>query len=79
MSCQKPAAQPSYPKTRKLKVYNKILTRGTTVVSRRPVIFSEIRLVGRWLIDCGFHPGQDIEITIRRNKLTITHTSGGGN
>lgn len=59
-------------KVRTLKVYDKILSRGgNTLYGRYDVVYPEIRLMGQWLADCGFAPGQHIEVTQEENRLTI--------
>lgn len=66
---------PRQPKVRNLKVYDKILFRyrGRFAADKAySVTFPEIRLMGRWLLNCGFEPGQHIQVTTGRNKLTIT-------
>ncbi len=56
-----------------LKVYDKIFGRGGQRAHRRySVLFPEIRLIGRWLQDYGFKPGQYIEVKQEHGKLTIT-------
>gem|GEM_PF-684805 len=61
------------PKLRRLKVYEKILIYNTgylnSTISRHP----EIRLMGKWLADCGFLPGQQVQVSVAANKLVITH------
>ncbi len=59
---------------RTLKVYDKILFRGNRAIAngRYTITLPEIRLMGKWLGDCGFEPGQHIEVTTEHNKLTIT-------
>lgn len=59
-------------KTRRLKVYDKILRRGGNCMYGYSVTFPEIRLTGKWLQDCGFQPGQRIEVSTKANELTIT-------
>lgn len=67
------SSKKSFSKTRTLKVYDKILLRSSyaTQQSRR-VLLPEIRLMGKWLADCGFEPGQHIEVRQTRHKLIIT-------
>ncbi|MFT4092435.1 MAG: SymE family type I addiction module toxin [Niabella sp.] len=61
-------------KIRTLKVYEKVtlynLYYGYSSAARYP----EIRLIGKWLADCGFQPGQYVDVAIEQNKLTITHS-----
>lgn len=60
------------PQVRTLKVYDKVFSRGGRFMADHYSInFPEIRLIGKWLLDCGFEPGQHIEVTTERNKLTI--------
>ena len=60
-------------KVRTLKVYDKILERGGRILyGRYSILVPEIRLIGIWLQDCGFKPGQYIEVTTEHHKLTIT-------
>ncbi|HEX7756405.1 MAG TPA: SymE family type I addiction module toxin [Niabella sp.] len=64
------------PSVRRLKVYEKIVVYNTgpfggNSVSHHP----EIRLIGKWLADCGFQPGQYVDVTIGQGKLIITHNS----
>ncbi|GAA4437347.1 hypothetical protein GCM10023091_16430 [Ravibacter arvi] len=59
-------------KVRTLKVYDKIFTRGGNVAyGRHQVVYPEIRLMGQWLADCGFGPGQHIEVVQEEGRLTI--------
>ncbi len=58
---------------RRMKVYDKTLQRRENYqFERYNVTFPEIRLMGRWLAECGFHPGQEIEVSTEARKLTIT-------
>lgn len=62
----------SQAKVRTLKVYDRALVRGGNVMyGRRYVLYPEIRLTGQWLADCGFEPGQHIEVVQEENRLTI--------
>jgi hypothetical protein len=66
-------------KVRTLKVYDKILSRGGNLMyDRRYVLYPEIRLMGQWLADCGFAPGQQIEVVQERNRLTIRVVDDSG-
>ncbi|WP_312305994.1 SymE family type I addiction module toxin [Chryseobacterium sp.] len=38
---------------------------------RRLVFFPEIRLTGKWLLECGFEPGDKVLVTVRRNQITL--------
>ncbi|MBL7704420.1 MAG: SymE family type I addiction module toxin [Taibaiella sp.] len=61
---------------RTLKVYQKIILRHSRFYCRSYTVqFPEIRLMGKWLADCGFKPGQHIWITQEAGKLTITRAS----
>ncbi len=56
-----------------MKVYDKIIRRNEQFqYGSYNVHFPEIRLMGKWLQDCGFIPGQEIEVATEANKLTIT-------
>ncbi len=67
----------SHAKVRTLKVYDKALFRGGNVKhARRYVFYPEIRLMGQWLADCGFKPGQHIEVVEEQNQLTIKAVEG---
>jgi toxic protein SymE len=64
---------------RNLKVYDKIFLRGGRVRSNHQVVlYPEIRLIGKWLQDCGFRPGQHIEVITELNRLTIRHREEKG-
>lgn len=65
------------PGVRTLKVYDKIFLRRSRFagVGDKAVLYPEIRLIGKWLKDCGFEPGQHIAVTTEYNKLTITHST----
>ncbi len=59
-------------KVRILKVYDKMFIRGgNTQYNRYSVLYPEIRLMGQWLADCGFRPGQSIEVVQEEGRLTI--------
>lgn len=59
-------------KTRRMKVYSKILKRREKLAWNYMVTFPEIRLMGKWLQECGFEPGQEINIATASRKLVIT-------
>jgi len=63
-----------HPRVRTLKVYDKIFIRARFLGCRYPVVFPEIRLIGKWLEDCGFEPGQHIDVITERNRLIIIHS-----
>lgn len=66
------AAPAQAAKVRRLKVYDKIFTRcERQFFGSYTVLLPEIRLIGKWLADCGSAPGQHIEVTTERGKLTI--------
>ncbi|WP_198666962.1 hypothetical protein [Taibaiella helva] len=50
---------------RLLKVYDKMFCRGGRFITAHhyTIIFPEIRLIGKWLYDCGFTPGQCKQLT----------------
>ncbi|MBL7704753.1 MAG: SymE family type I addiction module toxin [Taibaiella sp.] len=57
---------------RTLKVYQKVILRHSRFYRRSySVPFPEIRLVGKWLADCGFEPGQHIQIRQEPDKLPV--------
>ena len=55
-------------KQRKLKVYSKHHRR----VNSPDIIFPEIRLSGKYLIEYGFQQGSAIMIVCEENKITIS-------
>lgn len=38
---------------------------------RRLVFFPEIRLAGKWLLECGFEPGDHVVVTVCRNRIVL--------
>ncbi|MBO9591289.1 MAG: SymE family type I addiction module toxin [Niabella sp.] len=57
---------------RKLKVYDRIIVYNSIFWNGYTINhYPEIRLMGKWLLDCGFKSGQHIDITIAENKLII--------
>ncbi|MCF3107382.1 type I toxin-antitoxin system SymE family toxin [Niabella sp. CC-SYL272] len=68
---------PALPKLRRLKVYEKIIIYNAgymrNTISRHP----EIRLMGKWLADSGFTPGDAIRVSVAAGKLVITRDAGG--
>lgn len=38
---------------------------------RRLVFFPEIRLAGKWLLECGFEPGDKVIATVCKNKIVL--------
>ncbi len=66
-------------KVRRLKVYDKFVTRNEDrLFARYNVLFPEIRLIGKWVADSGFLPGQHIDVVVEKNKLTIVPSEAGG-
>jgi toxic protein SymE len=63
---------------RTLKVYDKTFLRSSRPGRSKAVLYPEIRLIGKWLQDCGFRPGQQITVITEHNKLTITHSEAKG-
>lgn len=58
---------------RRMKVYDKWVSRAERFqYGRYHITLPEIRLMGRWLQECGFSPGQEIEVSTEARKLTIT-------
>jgi len=58
---------------RNVKVYDRFLRRGSRGAECGYYIkLPEIRLCGKWLLECGFEIGHQIEITVQENKLTLT-------
>lgn len=55
-----------------MKVYDKTIQRGIGFINRYAVMFPEIRLMGKWLQECGFEPGQEIDVATETHKLVIT-------
>jgi hypothetical protein len=59
-------------KARTLNVYEKLICYNAYYTQDVVSHFPEIRLMGKWLADCGFMAGQYIDVTVEQNKLTIT-------
>ncbi|MBO9595457.1 MAG: SymE family type I addiction module toxin [Niabella sp.] len=57
---------------RKLKVYEKAISYHMGCAYSTTAYFPEIRLMGKWLTDYGFKPGDYVEVTARPNGLIIT-------
>lgn len=58
---------------RRMKVYDKRVSRSARFqYGRYQIALPEIRLMGLWLQECGFSPGQEIEVSTEARKLTIT-------
>ncbi|MGJ7030567.1 SymE family type I addiction module toxin [Niabella hirudinis] len=61
---------------RRLKVYEKILIYHEGYLNSTLSRFPEIRLMGKWLKDSGFLPGDTIQVLVEANKLVITNDRG---
>ncbi|ANH82508.1 hypothetical protein A8C56_17385 [Niabella ginsenosidivorans] len=74
------ANKTSDSKIRRLKVSYNIQDRGTGIYSARhyTVVFPQIRLLGKWLQDCGFTPGAYVTVLTAPNKLTIEVITDNG-
>ena len=59
-------------KERHLKVYSSTQTKQTSYFHTEYKEVPMIRLQGQWLEAAGFHPSDDIHITIKENELVIT-------
>ena len=55
---------------RRLKVYGRSVNRG-----RKLKTVPEIRLMGNWLTQMGYVPGQTISVVLQDQSLTITSIS----
>lgn len=53
---------------RKLKVYERCFSRAYQDLAK----FPEIRLIGKWLHNTGFHCGKNIAVHYEQNKIVIT-------
>lgn len=53
-------------KPRMVKVYE-----GRAVSGMRCTYYPQIRISGKWLADCGFAPGQHIQVTTGKQRLVI--------
>jgi toxic protein SymE len=56
------------PKIRHLKVYYKYFDKYTPT---RTYSFPEIRLSGKWLLELGFEPGDNITLEVKEGKIVI--------
>ncbi len=61
-----PIQQPAH--TRKMRIYKHYFPRAWS----NYVVFPEIRLAGRWLMESGFVPGQRIRVTCEYERIVIT-------
>ena len=57
---------------RQLKVYSSTQAKQTSYSHTEYKEVPMIRLQGQWLETAGFHPSDDIHITIKKNELVIT-------
>jgi toxic protein SymE len=62
---------PAAKKARIVKVYDHHVTYNAHLLYKTHVIYPKIRLAGKWLADCGFAPGQHIQITTGKQRLVI--------
>ncbi len=66
-------------KNRKLKVYETEYQINNPDVfgycGKKSVSIPQIRLQGKWLQECGFEPGSQVQIQCERGKLVITKES----
>ncbi|WP_222165411.1 SymE family type I addiction module toxin [Edaphocola aurantiacus] len=62
---------PVVRKPRIVKVYDHHVTYNAHLLYKTHVIYPKIRLAGKWLADCGFAPGQHIQITTGKQRLVI--------
>lgn len=37
----------------------------------RHVFFPEIRIAGKWVLDCGFEPGDRVVVKVRKNHIIL--------
>lgn len=68
------AKKPNNPPARRpriVKVYDRMVAYGGNVLYKTRVVYPLIRLSGQWLADCGFAPGQHIEVTPGEQQLII--------
>ncbi|WP_129019935.1 SymE family type I addiction module toxin [Edaphocola flava] len=62
---------PAAKKPRIVKVYDHHVTYNAHLLYKTHVIYPKIRLAGKWLADCGFAPGQHIEVVQEPQRLVI--------
>ncbi|WP_222167358.1 SymE family type I addiction module toxin [Edaphocola aurantiacus] len=62
---------PTAKKARIVKVYDHHVIYNAHLLYKTHVIYPKIRLAGKWLADCGFAPGQHIQITTGKQRLVI--------
>ncbi|MCD2421253.1 type I toxin-antitoxin system SymE family toxin [Niabella pedocola] len=68
---------PAPPKLRWLKVYERIVSYNAGYLRNTVSRFPEIRLMGKWLADSGFMPGDAIRVSVEAGKLVITRDADG--
>ncbi len=68
---------PAPPKLRRLKVYERIVSYNAGYMRNTVSRFPEIRLMGKWLADSGFMPGNTIQVSVEAGKLVITRDADG--
>lgn len=54
-----------------VKVYDLMITYNHNTLHQTRVVYPMIRLSGKWLADCGFAPGQRIEVVQEPQRLVI--------
>ncbi|MBT2619349.1 MULTISPECIES: SymE family type I addiction module toxin [Chryseobacterium] len=37
----------------------------------RQVFFPEIRIAGKWVLECGFEPGDRVVVKVQRNQIIL--------
>lgn len=62
---------------RRLKVYERIVSYNAGYLRNTVSRFPEIRLMGKWLADSGFMPGDAIRVFVEAGKLVITRDADG--
>ncbi|MFD2921215.1 SymE family type I addiction module toxin [Terrimonas rubra] len=65
---------PTPPVNRQLTMSSKHFLRGVGIYSRYYVHFPALLLAGKWLQDCGFKEGQQVNVSCEEGRLTITLT-----
>ncbi|WP_202616077.1 SymE family type I addiction module toxin [Edaphocola flava] len=58
-------------KARIVKIYDRMVFYGGNVLYKTRVVYPMIRISGQWLADCGFAPGQHIQVTPGKQRLVI--------
>lgn len=59
-------------KNKKIERQLKIISKFQARAYHNSTIVPEIRLAGKWLRASGFEEGKQVNVTIQKNKLTIT-------